>query len=162
MYISQVVTETDLLHRSHQLEQALENGQYIEYCAMKSANCTDPLQENIWNFLRVNFEKEPREHFIQLLGFDKTDLAKKVNLLTENWRFCAICVYLVIFFFFEKTNQVLWLITQVSEHVGLGQDAGVDAKVLAQKMAQLSPEVRSNILYMYSKLLNQTMLQLVK
>lgn len=51
---------------------------------MKSANCTDPLQENIWNFLRVNFEKEPREHFIQLLGFDKTDLAKKVNLLTEN------------------------------------------------------------------------------
>ena len=46
---------------------------------MKSANCTDPLQENIWNFLRVNFEKEPREHFIQLLGFDKTDLAKKVR-----------------------------------------------------------------------------------
>lgn len=105
VYISQVVTETDLLQRSHQLEQALENGQYVEYCAMKSANCTDPLQENIWNFLRVNFEKEPREHFIQLLGFDKTDLAKKV-----------------------------------SEHVGLGQDAGVDAKVLAQKMAQLSPE----------------------
>lgn len=79
VYISQVVTEVDLLQRSHQLEQALENGQYVEYCAMKSANCTDPLQENIWNFLRVNFEKEPREHFIQLLGYDKTDLAKKVN-----------------------------------------------------------------------------------
>ncbi|XP_078319996.1 protein transport protein Sec31A-like isoform X1 [Crassostrea virginica] len=103
--ISQVVTETDLLERSHQLEQALENRQYVEYCAMKSANCTDPLQENIWNFLRVNFEKEPREHFIQLLGFDKTDLAKKV-----------------------------------SEHVGLGQDAGVDAQILAQKMSQLNPE----------------------
>ncbi|XP_061191431.1 protein transport protein Sec31A-like isoform X2 [Saccostrea echinata] len=105
VYISQVVTETDLLQRSLQLEQALENGQYVEYCAMKSANCTDPLQENIWNFLRVNFEKEPREHFIQLLGYDKTDLAKKV-----------------------------------SEHVGMGQDSGVDAKILAQKMSQLSPE----------------------
>ncbi|XP_062589643.1 protein transport protein Sec31A-like [Saccostrea cucullata] len=105
VYISQVVTETDLLQRSLQLEQALENGQYVEYCAMKSANCTDPLQENIWNFLRVNFEKEPREHFIQLLGYDKTDLAKKV-----------------------------------SEHVGVGQDSGVDAKILAQKMSQLSPE----------------------
>lgn len=94
VYISQVVTETDLLQRSHQLEQALENGQYVEYCAMKSANCTDPLQENIWNFLRVNFEKEPREHFIQLLGFDKTDLAKKVNSIEEKLKdLCKLCLF---------------------------------------------------------------------
>ena len=30
---------------------------------------------------------------------------------------------------------------QVSEHVGVGQDSGVDAQILAQKMSQLSPEV---------------------
>ncbi|KAK3089875.1 hypothetical protein FSP39_007256 [Pinctada imbricata] len=79
VYISQVVTETELLQRSSQLEQALYNGQYVEYCAMKAANSTDPLQENIWNFLRVNFEKEPRDHYIQLLGYDKTELVKKVS-----------------------------------------------------------------------------------
>ncbi|XP_021375424.1 protein transport protein Sec31A-like isoform X2 [Mizuhopecten yessoensis] len=78
VFISQVVTETDLITCSSQLEQALINGQYVEFCAMKAANCQDTMQESIWNFLRVNFEKEPREHYIQLLGYDKTDLAKKV------------------------------------------------------------------------------------
>ncbi|XP_033744000.1 protein transport protein Sec31A-like isoform X3 [Pecten maximus] len=78
VFISQVVTETDLITSSSQLEQSLMNGQYVEFCAMKAANCQDIMQESIWNFLRVNFEKEPREHYIQLLGYDKTDLAKKV------------------------------------------------------------------------------------
>ncbi|XP_071129998.1 protein transport protein Sec31A-like isoform X4 [Mytilus edulis] len=78
VYVSQVVTETELLNSSSQLEQALVNGQYVEFCAMKSANSSDEIQENIWNFLRVNFEKEPREHYIELLGYDKTELARKV------------------------------------------------------------------------------------
>ena len=30
------------------------------------------------SLLQVNFEKEPRERYIQLLGYDKTDLAEKV------------------------------------------------------------------------------------
>lgn len=34
--------------------------------------------------------------------------------------------------------------------MGLGQDAGVDAKVLAQKMAKLSPEVH-NILHIHAQ-----------
>lgn len=53
--MSQVVTETDLLSRSNLLEQALENQQFVEYCAMKAANSVDNMQENIWNFLRVRF-----------------------------------------------------------------------------------------------------------
>ena len=28
---------------------------------------------------QVNFEKEPRERYIQMLGYDKTELAKKVK-----------------------------------------------------------------------------------
>ena len=51
--LSQVVTETDLLSGSLQLEQALSNGQHMEFCAMKAANCSDRMQENIWNFLMV-------------------------------------------------------------------------------------------------------------
>ena len=51
--MSQVVTETDLLSGSLQLEQALSNGQHLEFCAMKATNCTDRMQENIWNFLMV-------------------------------------------------------------------------------------------------------------
>ncbi|KAJ8319239.1 hypothetical protein KUTeg_004330 [Tegillarca granosa] len=77
VYVSQVVTETDLLSRSNLLEQALENQQFVEYCAMKAANSVDSMQESIWNFLRVNFEQEPREYYIQLLGYDRTELARK-------------------------------------------------------------------------------------
>jgi hypothetical protein len=44
------------------------------------------------------------------------------------------------------TGILLWLVflRQVSEHVGMGQDSGVDAQILAQKMSQLSPEVHSH------------------
>ncbi|XP_064595245.1 protein transport protein Sec31A-like isoform X2 [Liolophura sinensis] len=76
--ISQVVTETDLLSRSTQLEQALQSGQLLEFCSMKASNSENDFQENIWNFLRVNFETEPRPRYLQLLGYDQTDLAKRV------------------------------------------------------------------------------------
>ncbi|KAL4240586.1 Protein transport protein Sec31A [Mactra antiquata] len=105
--VSQVVTETDLVTGSLQLEQALTNGQHVEFCAMKAANSSDSMQESIWNFLTVNFEKEPRERYIQLLGYDKTELAKKVSQHTKT----------------EGLN----------ESIG----AGVDADELAQKMNQL-------------------------
>lgn len=51
--ISQVVTEDGLMSSSKQLEQALVNGQFVEFCAMKASNASDSMQESIWNFLRV-------------------------------------------------------------------------------------------------------------
>lgn len=54
--ISQVVTETELVSRSDQLQQALAGGQFAEFCALKAANSTDAMQENIWNFLRVRID----------------------------------------------------------------------------------------------------------
>ena len=54
VYISQVVTETDLVTRSNQLEVALLDGQFAEFCSMKIANSKNEMEENIWNFLKVN------------------------------------------------------------------------------------------------------------
>ncbi|XP_059175772.1 protein transport protein Sec31A-like isoform X2 [Physella acuta] len=76
--ISQVVTETELVVRSNQLEQALGGGKFAEFCAMKAANSNESTQENFWNFMRVNFEKEPRTKFLELLGYDQNELARKV------------------------------------------------------------------------------------
>ncbi|XP_052766437.1 protein transport protein Sec31A-like isoform X3 [Mya arenaria] len=105
--MSQIVTETELVTGSLQLEQALTNGQHMEFCAMKATNANDTMQESIWNFLMINFEQEPRQRYIQLLGYDKTDLAKKVSQHTKT----------------EGLN----------ESIG----PGVDADELAQKMNQL-------------------------
>ena len=79
--ISQVITETELVMRSNQLQQALNAGEFSEFCALKASNSTDAMQENIWNFLRVNFDNEPRTRFLQLLGYDQNDLAQKVRRL---------------------------------------------------------------------------------
>ncbi|CAG5125258.1 unnamed protein product [Candidula unifasciata] len=76
--ISQVVTETELVVRSNQLQQAMNSGQFSEFCAMKAANSNDLMQENMWNFMKVNFESEPRTKFLQLLGYDQAELARKV------------------------------------------------------------------------------------
>ena len=53
--ISQVVTETDLVAKSNQLESALANGQFAEFCSLKIANSKNEQEENIWNFLKVSF-----------------------------------------------------------------------------------------------------------
>ncbi|XP_050394528.1 protein transport protein Sec31A isoform X2 [Patella vulgata] len=79
VFISQVVTETEIINRSSQLEQATNNNQFVEFCAMKASNSGNRMEESIWNFLKVNFEKEPRKEFLQLLGYDENDLAAKVN-----------------------------------------------------------------------------------
>ncbi len=57
VHLSQVVTETDLIASSNQLETALTNGQYQEYCALKIANSKDMKEEEIWNFLKVGSKK---------------------------------------------------------------------------------------------------------
>ncbi|CAH1795497.1 unnamed protein product, partial [Owenia fusiformis] len=76
--ISQVVTETDLIASSHQLESALANQQYAEFCALKLANSKTANEESQWNFLKVNFEKDSRSRFLELLGYNPSQLSRKV------------------------------------------------------------------------------------
>ncbi|XP_071952152.1 protein transport protein Sec31A-like [Antedon mediterranea] len=80
--ISQVVTETDFIDRSKHLENALNEGGFVEFCSNKIAASADEIEKQMWNFLKVNFEKEPRNHFITLLGHDSHELTKKVALAT--------------------------------------------------------------------------------
>lgn len=78
VYISQVTTETEIMSRSTQLEEALKTNQLFEFCNMKAENSSNVMEQNIWNFLRTNFENEPRPKFLQLLGYDKSELSQKV------------------------------------------------------------------------------------
>ncbi len=63
--VSQVVTETDLVSRSAQLEMALTNNQFGEFCSLKIANSKNDIEENIWNFLKVIMNK-PNTFIINL------------------------------------------------------------------------------------------------
>ncbi|XP_015780784.1 PREDICTED: protein transport protein Sec31A-like [Acropora digitifera] len=76
--ISQVTTEQELVNRSYELEGALASGSFIQYCNSKVENSTQDLERTLWSFLKINFEREPRRHFLTLLGYDPMELSKKV------------------------------------------------------------------------------------
>lgn len=76
--ISQVTTEEELVNRSYELEGALASGSFIQYCNSKVESCTNELEKTLWSFLKINFEREPRRHFLTLLGYDPVELSKKV------------------------------------------------------------------------------------
>ncbi|XP_072165070.1 protein transport protein Sec31A-like [Diadema setosum] len=112
VHISQVVTETDLINRSNSLEDALSRGSFTEFCNGKIKQSHSELDTQIWKFLKVNFEKEPRSHFVSLLGHDAHELARKAAV---------------------ATGATLGLTNGSLEGEG-----GVDAEELAERMQRLS------------------------
>ncbi|XP_070545254.1 protein transport protein Sec31A-like isoform X2 [Ptychodera flava] len=114
VHISQVVTETDLLKRSTQLEATLQNGNYVDFCDLKISNAKNEFEGKIWNFLKVNFENDSRERFLSLLGYDSRELSKKL------------------------TGAIGETVS-----IANGTDIGVDASELAEKMELLAADGKS-------------------
>ncbi len=51
--LSQVVTQHELVQRSHNLEESLAQHQLGEFCENKSQDCSSEYDKNLWNFLKV-------------------------------------------------------------------------------------------------------------
>ena len=89
------MTEPKLLERSSLLEGALAKKQYSEFCEHKIQSSETEEDKNLWSFLKVfrntkhvyvneifsqvTFEQDSRQHYLKLLGYDPTELAKKVR-----------------------------------------------------------------------------------
>ncbi|NXY43850.1 SC31B protein, partial [Ceuthmochares aereus] len=84
VFISQVTTETEFLFRSRELQMALQSGNLLDYCQSKIQTAKSPFEENLWNFLKVNLEREPRTKLLKLLGYNKEDLQKKISSCLSN------------------------------------------------------------------------------
>lgn len=78
VYVSQVVTEPELMARSNQLEAVLQYGQYVDFCQAKIASSTTPHERAVWNFLRASFETNSRAEVLSLLGFKPDEINSKV------------------------------------------------------------------------------------
>ncbi|XP_066928892.1 protein transport protein Sec31A-like isoform X2 [Clytia hemisphaerica] len=81
VFVSQVVTDTELINRSHELESSLMSGQLEPYCDLKISNAQEKEEKLLWEFIKCNFSAEPRMQFLDLLGFNPQDLAKKISAL---------------------------------------------------------------------------------
>ncbi|XP_061083735.1 protein transport protein Sec31A isoform X1 [Conger conger] len=79
VFVSQVVTETEFLQRSNELQAALQSGAFSVYCQGKVQNAPSDSEQDIWRFLKVNFEDDARVKFLRLLGFSKDELEKKIS-----------------------------------------------------------------------------------
>uniref|UniRef100_A0A663LXB2 Protein transport protein Sec31A n=1 Tax=Athene cunicularia TaxID=194338 RepID=A0A663LXB2_ATHCN len=79
VYVSQVVTEKEFLARSNQLQEAVQSEGFVSYCQKKIDTAQADFEKNVWAFLKVNFEEDSRVKYLELLGYRKDDLRKKVN-----------------------------------------------------------------------------------
>ncbi|NWR60118.1 SC31A protein, partial [Bucorvus abyssinicus] len=79
VYVSQVVTEEEFLARSNQLQEAVQSEGFVSYCQKKIDMAQADFEKNVWAFLKVNFEEDSRVKYLELLGYRKDDLRKKVN-----------------------------------------------------------------------------------
>ncbi|XP_016068560.1 PREDICTED: protein transport protein Sec31A isoform X1 [Miniopterus natalensis] len=80
VFISQVVTEKEFLSRSDQLQQVVQSQGFVNYCQKKIDASQSEFEKNVWSFLKVNFEDDSRGKYLQLLGYSKEDLGKKIAL----------------------------------------------------------------------------------
>ncbi|NXX56458.1 SC31A protein, partial [Scopus umbretta] len=80
VYVSQVVTEKEFLARSNQLQEAMQSEGFASYCQKKIDMAQTDFEKNVWAFLKVNFEEDSRVKYLELLGYRKDDLRKKVNV----------------------------------------------------------------------------------
>ncbi|VCW66317.1 unnamed protein product [Gulo gulo] len=80
VFISQVVTEKEFLSRSDQLQQVVQSQGFVSYCQKKIEASQTEFEKNVWSFLKVNFEDDSRGKYLELLGYKKEDLGKKIAL----------------------------------------------------------------------------------
>ncbi|CAK6954607.1 protein transport protein Sec31A isoform X3 [Scomber scombrus] len=83
VHVSQVVTETDFLKRSDQLQATLSTGGFVEFCQEKVDAAGNEFEKTVWSFLKANFESDIRSKFLELLGYNKEELALKISAAVE-------------------------------------------------------------------------------
>ncbi|RMC13707.1 hypothetical protein DUI87_08785 [Hirundo rustica rustica] len=84
VYVSQVVTEKEFLARSNQLQEAVQSEGFVSYCQKKIDMALADFERNVWAFLKVNFEEDSRVKYLELLGYRKDDLRKKITSTLNN------------------------------------------------------------------------------
>ncbi|XP_038647606.1 protein transport protein Sec31A isoform X6 [Scyliorhinus canicula] len=78
VFVSQVVTESELLNRSNELQSTIHTGGFVEYCQSKVNAAQTDFERNVWGFLKVNFEIDHRNKYLELLGYKHEELAEKI------------------------------------------------------------------------------------
>jgi len=77
--IERVITEPELVERSLRLETSIANQNVPEFCQVKAEAAVDEDDKQLWKFIGASFADSPRLEFLDLLGFNGDEIAKKVE-----------------------------------------------------------------------------------
>ncbi|KAH8277557.1 hypothetical protein KR018_000691 [Drosophila ironensis] len=77
--VQQLTTESGLVERANALEQSLAEANYAEYCRQRADETADQHGRYVWYFIKANFELNPKEEMLNLLGYNKDDVDSKFN-----------------------------------------------------------------------------------
>ncbi|CAF0715359.1 unnamed protein product [Adineta steineri] len=83
--IQQVVVDHAFVQTVQTFDTMLQAGTLLDYCDHQISSTVISQDEQIlWRFLRASFESDPRNKYIELLGFRRDDILHKVQTLTSN------------------------------------------------------------------------------
>ncbi|XP_039226629.1 protein transport protein Sec31A isoform X1 [Drosophila yakuba] len=77
--VQQLTTESALVERANALERSLVDANYLDYCRQRADETPDQHGRYIWYFIKANFELNPKEEMLNLLGYNKDDIDSKFN-----------------------------------------------------------------------------------
>ncbi len=87
VYVSQVVTEPELMYGFKELLAALEQNNIFDHCYKKAEQANDPHAKDVWNMIATQFYGEAfRNQACSLLGTTDLSLNEKVNFLETKRR----------------------------------------------------------------------------
>ena len=81
--VGKVVTEEAIVQRSTKLETSLQNDNMYEFCEAKIADTSSVENQQVWRFIKANFESESRSYFLSLLGYDQVSLHRSILTSTK-------------------------------------------------------------------------------
>ncbi|XP_014223575.1 protein transport protein Sec31A [Trichogramma pretiosum] len=79
VYVSQVITNPDLIQRSNELEAAVKTGQFSDFCKGKADNAKDEHTRKVWNCIGAYFGENVSQELLELLGFELESMNNKLN-----------------------------------------------------------------------------------
>lgn len=79
-----MVTDTKLVEHSHFLENALQTGNFSEYCNYKIETSSEQTHAFIWRFIQASFDATKKEKFLELLGFNSATLDDKLKSILKD------------------------------------------------------------------------------
>lgn len=81
--MEQLTTEPGVVERANALEVSLSEANYAEYCRDRADKSADQHGRYIWYFIKANFELNPKEEMLNLLGTNYIMFAYNNNILNK-------------------------------------------------------------------------------